>query len=656
MPMGKPFVINRHGRLVFPSNFLADLDFSAIETEEQLSAVVRRDFEAKAPTGDDILAKASSGGYRSRFQLLRDLALNLFWANRYAMTMYEKRPTRWRDVPRNRDDIYLPILSPWKDGDRKVAAVAACYPTLPPAFDLDAEDRIHDVLFDVYRNKLHHASELAAIKLTVQEVLAADELAPTYCLSSYDPDYPVFGYDQILDCSEEHPEVEALMRMAMVMHNQYPWDRRAMRLKPLRMIDPDEFVVVFHPRTREVAEFIRRARSDRTRARPRSRAPERAVAPDAPVPPVIVAERFAVKPAIEALAVQKGELICENEDLIRNTAFSWSHMTAEDISEKTGIESRIYTQLDLDELALLAATRALEGSGRRAEEIGAVIFCSCTSTRLLPSVSTWISGQLGIHQTHVSFDLVAACAGFPYGVGEAVRLLQDVRRPVLLVCAEKFSDKIGSVRPSRMIFGDGAAAMVIGPAEDGAAGDVEVFQTYASGPASQVNSIIWPNPEFDNDVTVWGPEVKALVERYLVQMMGELRDLPHPDDPEMAMVDAIDLVVPHQANRTMVVELAGQAGIAEDSLYFNIDRVGNVSAASIPIAIWDAVDEGVIDRRVRVFAPGFGAGAVAGYAVLWIDPAVIVPDGVPAPVEDGADGDGAMAHSTTVDDLRQAFN
>ena len=652
--MGKPFVINRHGRLVFPSNFLADLDFSAIETEEQLSAVVRRDFEAKAPTGVEILDKATSGGYRTRFQLLRDLALNLFWANRYAMTMYEKRPTRWRDVPRNRDDVYLPILSPWRNGEAKIAAVGACYPTLPAAYDEEAEDRIHAVLFDVYRNKLHHASELSAIKLTVQEVLAAEDLAHTYCLSSYDPDYPVYGYDEILDCSEEHPELEALMRMAMVMHNQYPWDREAMRLKPLRQIDPDEFVVVFHPRNREVREFIRRERTARSRARPRTRPPDQAIPPAQPVPPVIVADRFEVKPRIEALAVRKGELICANEDLIRNTAFSWSHMTAEDISEKTGIESRIYTELDLDELSLSAAVRALEASGRRPEEIAAVIVCSCTSTHLLPSIATWISGQLGIFQTHVSFDLVAACAGFPYGLGEAVRLLQDVRRPVLVVCAEKFSDKIGSVRPSRMIFGDGAAAMVIAPVEDEGAGDVEVIQTYASGPASQVNSIIWPTPEFDNDITVWGPEVKALVARSRVQMMGELRALPHPDDPELALVDAIDLVVPHQANRTMVVELAGQAGIAEDSLYFNIDKVGNVSAASIPIAIWDAADQGVIDRRMRIFAPGFGAGAVAGYAVLWIDPAVVVPDGVPAASENGDEPE-PSARTTTVEDVGQAF-
>ncbi len=651
--MGKPFVVNSHGQLVFPSNFLGDLDFSSIETEDQLSAVVRRDFEAKAPTGTDILAKTESGGYASRFALLRDLALNLFWANRYAMTMYEKRPIRWRDVARHRDDVFLPILTPWREGDRKVAAVAKCYEGLPAAWDAEAEDRIYDVLFDVYRNKLHHATELSAIKMTVAEALAdGDNL--TYCLSSYDPDFPVYGYDQILDCSEDQPELEALMRMAMVMHNQYPWSRSEMRLEQVGRITGDEFVVVFAPRNREVREFIRRCRTPPVAVHRRPAPPARVQPSQAPIPPVVVADSFAVKPHLEALAIFKGERVCENEDVIRNTAYSWSPMTADDIRDKTGIEARIYTERDLDELALLSATSALEGAGRRPEEIAAVIFCSCTSSRLLPSVATWLSGQLGIFQTHVSYDLVAACAGFPYGIGAAVRLLQEIKRPVLVVCAEKFSDKIGSVRPSRMIFGDGAAAMVIAPAAEGDPGDVEVFQTYASGPASEVNSIIWPNPEFDNDVTVWGPEVKALVERYLVQMMGELGDLPHPDDPGRALVDAIDLVVPHQANRTMVVELAVQAGIPADALYFNIERVGNVSAASIPIAIHDAVTDGVIDRPMRIFTPGFGAGAVAGYVVLRIDPAVIVPAS-PGPAYTAPDGDGERSLPTSVNDVSAAF-
>ncbi|MEO8688906.1 MAG: ketoacyl-ACP synthase III, partial [Solirubrobacteraceae bacterium] len=84
----RPFVVNGHGRLVFPSNFSADLDFSVLETLEQLEAVVKRDFEAKAPTGTEILERVDAGGYESRHPLLRDLAANLVWGNRYAMTMY----------------------------------------------------------------------------------------------------------------------------------------------------------------------------------------------------------------------------------------------------------------------------------------------------------------------------------------------------------------------------------------------------------------------------------------------------------------------------------------------------------------------------------------------------------------------------------------
>jgi len=199
-----------------------------------------------------------------------------------------------------------------------------------------------------------------------------------------------------------------------------------------------------------------------------------------------------------------------------------------------------------------------------------------------------------------------------------------VERPILVVCGEKFSDKIGTVRTSRMIFGDGAAALVIAPAPAGARPDVEVLQTYASGPMSEVDSIIWPNPEFDNNITVYGPEVRALVKRYLGQMLGELRALPHPEGKAGAsLLDAVDLVVPHQANKTMVVSIAEAAGVAAERLYFNIDKVGNTSSASIPIALHDAVREGVITRPLRIFAPGFGAGAVGGYAVLRVDPAVI---------------------------------
>src|SRR5881296_4387785 len=128
----KPFVVNRYDRIVFPSNFFPVLDFSIFETLEQFAAVIKRDFEEKAPSETDIVASVDAKGYAGRYDLLRDLALNLFWVNRYAMTMYEKRPTRWRDVPRLRDDVFLPVFTPW-DGAELTAAIEAGYRALPPS-------------------------------------------------------------------------------------------------------------------------------------------------------------------------------------------------------------------------------------------------------------------------------------------------------------------------------------------------------------------------------------------------------------------------------------------------------------------------------------------------------------------------------------------
>ena len=649
------FVLDHAGRIVLPSSFTPELDFSGIGTVQELEDVIRRDFETKAPTGTDILHRAEAGGYGSRYDLLRDLALHLFWANRFAVTMYDLRPTRWRDVPKGREDVFLPVFTPWQDANRKISAVEELYPTLPAGSGAAAEDRVFDLLFDLFRHKRHHATELPPVKPTVAELLA-DSRNRTWQLQSYDPDFPVFGYDEIVDCAEDVPELEALHRWAMVLHNSYPWDRSQTRLTEVGSLRDDDYVVVFHPRDREVLSFLRRVRTGGASTRAHSPATVESREPVEPYPAVQVRRDVAVMPRIESLAVVKGEQPCTNEDLIRNTAYNWSPMTAEEIAQKTGIEQRLYTARPLEDLALAASQQALAAAGRKPEEIGAVLFCTCTSTRLIPSTATWLSGQLGMQQTHVSCDLIAACAGFPYGLAEATRLLQEVRRPVLVVCGEKFSDKIGTVRPSRMIFGDGAAAVVVGVAPPGEQPDIEVLQSYASGPVSEVNSIVWPNPAFANSITVYGPEVRSLAGRYLRQMIGELQALPDPDGRAATLLDSIDLVVPHQANKTMVTKLATAAGLSADRLYFNIAEVGNVSAASIPIAIADAVRDGVIDRPLRVFAPGFGAGAVGGYAVLRVDPRVVA-DQTPSWREPAAavEAVGTRSPGSSADDAALAF-
>jgi 3-oxoacyl-[acyl-carrier-protein] synthase III len=619
----KSFVVNRHGRLVLPSNCFPEIDFSQLETLEQFSAVVKRDFEEKAPTSPDLLQRIEAHAYQSRYELLRDLALHLFWVTRFSITMYEKRPVAWRHVPKKRDDVFLPSLTCWKDGDRKAAALRAGFNSLPPTWNAEVEYRIFAKLFDLFSNRRHHAAELPVIKPTVAETLE-DPKNLTLHISLYDPDFSTFSYEEILDCHEEAPELEALTRWSMVLYNQYPWHREHARLIELGKVRDDDVVVLFYPRNQEVLRFIRRVKSGQ-RPAPPTPAPE-AKPPRRAFPAVIVSKQFIVQPRLESLAAVKGEIRCTNEDLVRNAGYNWSPMSARDIVEKTGIECRRYTERTLEDISLRAARRALEHAGRSPDEIGAVVLCTCTSTRLMPSIAAWLSSQLGMLQTHASFDLVAACAGMLYGLAECVRLLQEVNRPVLLVCGEKFSDKIGSVRASRMIFGDGAAALVIGPAPDGVASDIDVIQTYASGPFSEVNSIIWPNPEFDKSITVYGPDVQVLVKRYLTQMTEELCVARDPEDATRSLLDTIDLIVPHQANRTMVTKLASAAGLAAHKLYFNIDQVGNTSAASIPIAISDAVAESVIQRPVRIFAPGFGAGAVAGYAVMRIDPRIVAPE------------------------------
>ena len=329
-------------------------------------------------------------------------------------------------------------------------------------------------------------------------------------------------------------------------------------------------------------------------------------------------------------------------------------MSAEEISTKTGIDQRRYTGLDIGDLALEAATAALAHSGRDPEEIGAVLVATCTSDRLIPSLSTWLSGELGLLQTHCSADIVAACAGLPYGLAEAIRQLQEVERPVLLVCVEKFSDKIGSVRTSRMIFGDGAAAIVVAPAPDGELGDVEVVQTYASGPvtAGQLDHLAEPGVrQRHHGLRPRGQGARGALPRADARGAGRAARSRRRGALAARLVE---LIVPHQANKTMILQLAGKAGLSADQLYFNIETMGNVSAASIPIAIFDAVRDKVITGPTRVFAPGFGAGAVGGYAVLTVDPAIVAPEVV---LDDtaGEERSGAPAAATTSDDVRVAF-
>ena len=271
----KSIVMNSHGRLVLPCHFFPEIDFSSLDSLDRVAELVKRDFDAKAPSAGDILERIAAGSYKTRYDLLRDLGLHLFWVNRYSITMYEKRPTAWRNVPKKRDDVFIPIVRPWKDGDRKVAAVQAEYNRLKPTWNAEAEHRIFTQLFEIFSTMKHDATELPVIKPTVAEILE-DSTHLTFHLALYDPDFPVYSYEDIVNCGEDRPELEALMRWTMVLHNQYPWHRQHTRLIEVGKLRDDDIVPLFYPRNQEVLRFIQRVKSGRSspRALPPALGPE----------------------------------------------------------------------------------------------------------------------------------------------------------------------------------------------------------------------------------------------------------------------------------------------------------------------------------------------------------------------------------------------
>src|SRR6476646_68337 len=340
------FELNKHGKIVFPANCFPDLDFSAFESIEQLDAVILRDFDSKAPTGTEILDRIKTGSYQSKFELMRDMALNLFWANRFKITMYEVQPTRWADVPRSRDDVFVPILTPWEDRETKVAAVADAYPNLPAQWDADVEDSIFEILFDVFGHRRNHATKLSPVIPTVADLLS-DPRNQTLRLNRYDPDFRRYSYAEILDCNEDVAELEALRRWSMVLHNQYPWARSEAALVAVEDLRDDDYVVVFHPRDPGVQHFLSRVASGPAPKTTHPAVPK-VSAPVRPYPAIDVRNDLAVQPRIQAISAAHGDQVCTNEDIIRNSAYNWSPMSADEISAKTGIEERRYTPDSLE--------------------------------------------------------------------------------------------------------------------------------------------------------------------------------------------------------------------------------------------------------------------------------------------------------------------
>jgi 3-oxoacyl-[acyl-carrier-protein] synthase-3 len=295
------------------------------------------------------------------------------------------------------------------------------------------------------------------------------------------------------------------------------------------------------------------------------------------------------------------ERILSNQDLERmvETNDEW-------IVTRTGIrERRIAAEGETTtDLALKAARAALEASGVAPEEIGLVIVATITADRSFPSTACRLQERLGLPRA-AAFDLSAACSGFIYALSAASQsIASGVCRHALVVGAERLSSITDYTdRNTCVLFGDGAGAVVLGPVEEGRG-----FRSFELGADGTGGDLLTLNDK--GCIAMNGREVF----KFAVRIMGSAAE-EALSKAGLTKAD-IDLLVPHQANIRIIDAALERLDLPADKCMVNLHRYGNVSAASIPLALDEAVRGGRVNPGDCVVLVGFGGGLTWGASVL----------------------------------------
>jgi 3-oxoacyl-[acyl-carrier-protein] synthase III len=283
------------------------------------------------------------------------------------------------------------------------------------------------------------------------------------------------------------------------------------------------------------------------------------------------------------------------------------------IRTRTGIRERRIADKDThaSDMAAAAARTAMERAGVEAGELDMILLSTATPDRLLPSTACDVQALLGARNA-AAYDYATACSGFLYGLSMAEAHIASGQAETVLVCAtEKMSSIVDwTDRSTCVLFGDGAGAAVVKPAEDGR-GILSTFMKsdgtlaellWRPGGGARIPLDIAVLDERSHYVKMAGPEVF----KSAVRAMCEAAETAMQRAGVTS--DEIDLLVPHQANIRIIEATAKYARMPMDKVYVNVDRYGNMSSASIPVALDEAIESGRIGEGSLVLMVAFGAG------------------------------------------------
>jgi 3-oxoacyl-[acyl-carrier-protein] synthase-3 len=303
--------------------------------------------------------------------------------------------------------------------------------------------------------------------------------------------------------------------------------------------------------------------------------------------------------------------VLSNHDLeqLVDTSDEW-------ITTRTGIKERRISHVEASELGAVAGLRALAAAGKTVNDVDLILVATCSGDSIIPSTASVVQKHLKAWNA-AAMDLNAACSGFVYGLVVGTNMIRGgTNNTVLLIGAEKlhyvtdFTD-----RTTCVLFGDGAGAVVLEPtnepvgllsSEIGMDGSVgHILATPRDGTAGDRRQL---DPK-ESGITMEGPEVF----RRAVTTMS--------DSAARAIKNAglsledIDILIPHQANVRIIDATARRLGVDESKVFVNIQSYGNTSAATIPVALSEALDQGRIKPGDNVAFTAFGGGLSWGSAI-----------------------------------------
>jgi 3-oxoacyl-[acyl-carrier-protein] synthase III len=296
--------------------------------------------------------------------------------------------------------------------------------------------------------------------------------------------------------------------------------------------------------------------------------------------------------------------------------------TDEWILQRTGIKTRHIVEpgVATSDLAKEAALKAIARAGLTPNDIDFIVVGTTTPDMVFPSTACLVQTKIGAPNAW-GFDLMAACSGFTYGVTTAAQMVASgASQRALVIGADVMSSIIDYTdRTTCVLFGDGAGAVVVEPADEDGIGIID-FEAYVDGSGGYAlcmpagGSLKPASHETVAQRLHYVTQDGQTVFKFAVRNTEEAcrrildRNNINPDD--------IDLFVSHQANRRIIMAAADKLGVASEKIVINIEKFGNTTAGTIPLALNDAVEDGRLKRGDLVLLASVGAGFTVGAILL----------------------------------------